>query len=198
VAGTQPAALPVPATDDRPWRLHTGGCEPLEEKIGQLFRHDSAAARTLVVTGGLDDAAAREASVLAAKNAIGTGELVAIGQGPGAAGLWATLHAEHPSVGITVIAAPLTAAGLGAARPFATARPGEYRELAVGPDGIPGEPVLTVLAGPGGDFPLGADDVVLISRGSGAAGLALAQVLACAAPERGSATNSSSWPTMPR
>ena len=31
----------------------------------------------------------------------------------------------------------------------------------------------------GGDFPLGPDDVVLISRGSAAAGLALAQVLAC-------------------
>ncbi len=31
----------------------------------------------------------------------------------------------------------------------------------------------------GGEFPLGAEDVILISRSTGGAGLALAQVLAC-------------------
>ena len=180
VERTGPTALPAAADDDQPWRLHTGGCEPLRQKAGEIFRHDPAASRTLALIGGLDDAAAREASVLAARDATGTGRLVVIGPGPGPAGLWATLHAEHPSVGITVVRAPLTPDGIGAARRVAAASPGEYRELSVGPGGTAAEPVLTALPGlGGGEFPLGPDDVVLLSRGSGAAGLVLAQVLAC-------------------
>ncbi|HEX9514831.1 MAG TPA: SDR family NAD(P)-dependent oxidoreductase [Streptosporangiaceae bacterium] len=177
---TQEPALLVPAADDRPWRLHTGGCGPLDQKVGDLFAHDPEAGRTLVVLGALDDARTRLASVQAVKDAISTGQLVAISQGPGLAGLWATLHAEHPSVGVTAIRAPLTAAGLTAARRVAGASPGQYRELTIDSDGTVTEPVMDLLPGLGlGDFPLGADDVVLISSGAGAAGLAFAQVLAC-------------------
>src|SRR5262249_31089168 len=101
-------------------------------------------------------------------------------QGPALAGVWATLHAEHPGIGITAIRAPLTPAGLTAARRVAATTPGQFRELIIDSDDTVTEPVMRPLSGLGGtDFPLGADDVVLISSRSGAAGLALAHVLAC-------------------
>ena len=160
--------------------MHTGGCEPLNRKAGEIFRHDPAAPRTLAILGGLDDAASRAAALLAAREAISTGHLVAISPGSAAAGLWATLHAEHPSVGITVIRTPMTPDGLVAAQRIAAATPGAYRELTIGQDGAVAEPVMGPIPSlGGGDFPLGPEDVVLISRGSAAAGLALAQVLAC-------------------
>src|SRR5262249_27065928 len=135
---------------------------------------------TLVVLGGLDDAATCEAAVRAAKDAISTNQLVAISQGPALAGLWATLRAEHPGIGITAIRAPLTPAGLTAARRVAVTNPGQFRELIIGSEGTVTEPVMCPLAGLGGsDFPFGADDVVLITNGPGAAGLALARVLSC-------------------
>ena len=159
--------------------MYTGGCGPLDKEVRELFRHDSEATRTLVVLGPLENPATSEAAARAARDAIGTGQLVAISAGPGPAGLWASLHAEHPATGITAIRAPLTADGMAAARRAAAAVPGELRELVVGADGIITEPVMQpVTALGGGEFPLGPDDVVLISRGSGAAGLALAQVLA--------------------
>jgi enediyne polyketide synthase len=177
---TQEPALVVPAADDQPWRLHTGGCGPLDQKVGALFLHDDDAGRTLVVLGELDDAATREAAVQAVKDAISTGQLVAISQGPGLAGLWATLHAEHPGIGITAIRAPLTPAGLAAARRVAGTSPAQYRELIIDNDGTVTEPVMRPLPGLGGsDVPLDAEDVVLISSGTGPAGLAFAQVLAC-------------------
>jgi enediyne polyketide synthase len=177
---TQPACLPVQADDDRPWRIYMGGCEPLRRKVADLFRHDPAANRTLALIGGLDDAAAREAAVLAARDAIRTGSLVSIGPGPTSAGLFASLNAEHPALGITVVQTALSEEGLSAARGVAAAQPGEYRELSIGLDGAPAESVVTLLPGlGGGPFPLGPEDVVLITRASGAAGLVLAQVLAC-------------------
>jgi enediyne polyketide synthase len=172
--------LPLPAGDDQPWRVYTGGCGPLGQKVREIFRHDPAAGRTLAVLGRLDDAATREALLLAVKDAISTGRLVAIGEGPALAGVWATLHAEHPSVGITAVRAQLNPAGLMAARRIAAAGPGDFRELVVGPGGTVAEPVMCAVPRlGGGDFPFGHDDVVLISSLSGAAGLALAHVLAC-------------------
>ncbi|MGI9006756.1 MAG: beta-ketoacyl synthase N-terminal-like domain-containing protein [Streptosporangiaceae bacterium] len=177
---TQRPSFPVPVGDERPWRLHTGGCEEFEPEAGELFRPDPAARRTLAVLGPLDRAGSRSALLRAATDAIGTGSLVVISPGPGPAGLLATLHAENPALGITALRAPLTPAGLLAAKRFAATAPGHYRELVIGQDGTPAEPVLSPLTGPGGgDFPLGSGDVMLISRASGAGGLALAQVLAC-------------------
>ncbi len=177
---SQPPALPVQAGDGRPWRLYTGGCGPLELKVRQVFRHDPAASRTLAVLGQLDDPATSQAAVMAARDAIGTGHLVAISAGPGVAGLWATLHAEHPALGVTAIRAPMTGDGILAAQRVATSAPGEFRELVVSKDDTVTEPVMRPVTNVGGaDFRLGPEDVVLISRGSGAAGLTLAQVLAC-------------------
>ena len=177
---TRAPVLPVHAGDDRPWRLYTGGCGPLDLRIREVFRHHPTANRTLAVLGPLDDPATSHAAVLAAKDAIGTGQLVAISAGSGTSGLWATLHAEHPATGITAIRAPLTADGIAAAQRVAGAAAGEFTELVVGKDGTVTEPVMRPVAALGGaDFPLGPADVVLISRGSGAAGLTLAQVLAC-------------------
>ena len=74
----------------------------------------------------------------------------------------------------------LAATGLLAAARIAAVTPGQYRELAIGADGAVAEPAMVPVQRPGGAaFPLGQGDVVLISRGSGAAGLTLAQVLAC-------------------
>jgi enediyne polyketide synthase len=169
----------LPVRDDQPWRVYTGACGPLGQKVREIFRHDPAAGRTLAVLGRLDDAATREALVLAIKDAISTGQLVAIG-GPALAGVWATLHAEHPSIGITSVRAPLTPEGLSAARQVAAAEPGDFRELVIGSDGTIAEPVMCALPQlGGGNFPFGHDDVVLITSTSGAAGLALAHVLAC-------------------
>jgi enediyne polyketide synthase len=176
----QPPSIPVHAGDDQPWRVYTGGCGPLDLKAREIFRHDPAASRTLVLLGQLDDPATSQAAVMAARDAIGTGQLVAIGTGSGMAGFWATLHAEHPDTGVMAIRAPLTADGIAAARSVAAPVRGEFRELVVAKDGTVTEPVMQPVTSMGGaPFPLGPEDVVLISRGSGAAGLTLAQVLAC-------------------
>ncbi|HEX9066789.1 MAG TPA: polyketide synthase, partial [Streptosporangiaceae bacterium] len=136
----QRPSFPVPVGDERPWRLHTGGCGEFELRIGETFTHDGAARRTLAVLGSLDRPGTRSALLRAAADAASTGSLVAISEGPGPAGLLATLHAEHPALGVTVLRAPLNPAGLEAARRFAAAAPGHYRELVIGQDGTPAEP----------------------------------------------------------
>ena len=62
--------------------------------------------------------------------------------GSASAGLWATLHAEHPSVGVTVVRTAMTPDGLAAAQRIAAATPGAYRELTIGQDGTVTEPVM--------------------------------------------------------
>jgi enediyne polyketide synthase len=171
---------PVPAADQGAWRIYSGGCESLRPAIETAFRRDPAARRTLAVLGPLDAAGTSEAALRAAQDAIESGILVAICAGPDLTGLWASLHAEHPSLGITVIRAPMTSDGIAAAAGVAAAGAGEYRELAVDASGAVREPVMAPVAAPGdGSFPLGPEDVVLVSRAAGAAGLALAQVIAC-------------------
>ena len=103
-----------------------------------------------------------------------------ITHGPGFTGFLASLHAEHPALGITLLRVPQSAEGLRAAGRFAATVPGQFRELCIDTAGRAREPVMVPAAVPGGGaFPLGADDVVLVSRGMRGAGLALAQVLAC-------------------
>lgn len=167
-------SIPVPA--DGPWRVYTGGCDALRNEV---FTDDPAANRTLAVLGRPHDAGAVEAALLAAQDAIGTGQLLAISPHPGWAGLWAALRAEHPSTAITTVRAELDQAGLRAAS-RAGAVPGEYRELTIEADGAVRELLMTPApAGRTGSFPLAEHDVILISRSAGAAGQALAQVLAC-------------------
>ena len=148
--------------------------------VFELFTHDQAADRTLAVLGSPDDPLTTDVALQAAKDATSSGQLVVISQGPDLNGLWASLHAEHPALGITVLNAPPTANGVRAASRIAGCVPGEYRELVVGADGSVSEPVMVpVPLTDSRDFPLGQDDVVVVSRSAGAAGLALAQVLAC-------------------
>ena len=172
---------PIPAAADGPWRLHIGGCEPLRPCIEGLFRRQRTAGRTLAVLGdGPDDKLTSEVALEAARDAVSSGQLVVISHSAALTGMWASLHAEHPSLGVTVLRAPLTADGIRAARQVATVAPGTYRELVVDPGGRVREPLMVPVQLTGGrEFPLDQDDVVLISRAAGPAGLVLAQVVAC-------------------
>ncbi len=170
---------PVLPADDRPWRLRAADGDPFGVLAVDLFRHDPDADRTLAVIGGQADPDTCAAALGAARDAISTGRLVVITHGTGLAGFWATLHAEHPSLGITVLRAPASADGLRAASGFAAAVPGEFRELVIDTAGLAREVAMTPAALPGGAFPLGSDDVLLVSRESGGTGLVLAQVLGC-------------------
>jgi enediyne polyketide synthase len=126
------------------------------------------------------DPAACAVALDAAADAISTGQLLVISNGPGFTGFWASLHAEHPSLGMTLLRVQEGAEGLRAARWYAATVPGQFRELSIDAAGRLREPVLMPADVPGGGaFPLGATDVVLVSRGTNGAGLALAQVLAC-------------------
>ncbi len=60
--------------------------------------------------------------------------------GPGFSGFCASLHAEHPELGITVLRVPPSAEGLRLARKFAAAEPGRFRELVIDPAAGPGQP----------------------------------------------------------
>jgi enediyne polyketide synthase len=175
---TDPAE-PVPAPVDGPWRIYTGGCEPFRLDDLDFLSHEPTAGRTLALLGRPHDAGTLDAALQAAHDAIRTSELVAISPDPVLAGFWASLHAEHPSIGITTVRARPSRSTLRAASRIA-AEPGKYRELAIEPDGSVRELVMapTRLERAGG-FLFGQDDVVLISRSTAASGLALAQVLAC-------------------
>ncbi len=189
------------------WRLHSAPRGPLPRHAADVFTASTEANRTLAVLDSPADAGSRVVAVRAARDAMRTGRIVVLTTSPGFTGFFACVHAEHPSMGITVLrlqpgdsaAGPgqvLDDAGLAdavrAAAQFARAEPGEFRELVVSA-GMPGlgtttdppgfaawEPVPVATAAAGGAaFPLHPDDVVLISRGAGGAALVLAQVFAC-------------------
>jgi len=171
---------PVPTGDNGPWRVRVAANHPLKKVVDDLFPDEPGAGRTLAVIGDPDDPGACAVALNAAADAIGTGQLLVISHGAGFTGFWASLHAEHPSLGITLLRVPQSAKGLRAARRYAATVPGEFRELAIDTAGRPHELVMVPAEIPGGAaFPLGPADVVLVSRGAKGAGLALAQVLAC-------------------
>jgi enediyne polyketide synthase len=179
VEQTRPLTGATSAPQPGPWRVHTGGCEPFRPELEKVFEHQPRAGRTLAVLGDLTHAATIEQAAAAAQSAISTGRLLAISPDAGLLGFWASLHAEHPELAIVAVKAQLTPAALTAASQVDPV-PGQHRELAMAADGTLAELVM-VPAEPqrAGDFPLGPGDVVLISRSSGPAGAALAQVLAC-------------------
>ena len=148
--------------------------------VSELFRDDPAAGRALAIVSDPASPHAGAVALAAAQDAIGSGQLVVVTHGPGFTGFCASLHAEHPELGITVLRVPESADGLRAARRFAAAEPGRFRELVIDTAGRAHETAMVPAETPGaGEFPLGPTDVVLISRASGGAALALAQVLAC-------------------
>ena len=175
-----PADHPARPVDDLPWRVHVAGPASAVAAVAHTFRADSGAARTLAVIGDPADKDCCAAAVRAARDAIATGQLVVLTTSPGYAGFFASLHAEHPELGVTVLRIPNTGLALSQARPFAYTEPGSFRELVLSSDGSLLEPTMSELPlTADAEFPLGPQDVVLISRGTRGAGLVLAQVLAC-------------------
>jgi hypothetical protein len=171
----------IPAGDDRPWRVRAAIGRSFGGLVQELFVDDPAADRALAI---VDDPASPDScavALAAARDAISSGQLVMITHGPGLTGFCASLHAEHPELGVTVLRVPESAEGLRAARRYAAADPGTFRELVIDTAGQVHETFMAPAetGEPGGEFPLGPGDVVLVSRGASGAGLALAQVLAC-------------------
>lgn len=170
----------LPSRDNGPWRVRAAMRKGFAPLVNKLFRDDPAADRALAIAGDPVDPDSCAVALAAARDAIGCGRLVLITHGPGFTGFCASLHAEHPELGITVLRVPESADGLRAARRFAAAEPGRFREIVIDSAGDPHQAVMVPAATAGSAaFPLGPSDVVLVSRSSGAAGLALAQVLAC-------------------
>jgi enediyne polyketide synthase len=170
----------VPSRDDGPWRVRAAVRKAFTPLVHELFLDDPAADCVLAIVGDPVNPDSCAVALGAAQDAIGSGRLVLIAHGPGFTGFCASLHAEHPELGITVLRVPESADGLRAARRFAAAEPGRFREIVIDSAGIPHQAVMMPAAtADSAAFPLGPSDVVLVSRSSGAAGLALAQVLAC-------------------
>ena len=178
--GLRPARRPLVPAAVRPWRVFAAASSPVLADLSGVFTPDPTAGRTLAIVEDPADQRSRAAAVAAAKDAMTTGELVVLTTNCAFTGFFASLHAEHPSIGITVLRVAVAVISPAAILPFAAAEPGQFRELIFGPAGAISEPVLTEVPLPGGGaFPLSPDDVLLITRGTKGAGLALAQVLAC-------------------
>jgi enediyne polyketide synthase len=172
---TRPAEDPVPAARTGPWRLRVLPRQPFGTIAYSLFEDDAHAGTVLTV---VDDPAERGMCAMlldAAKEATEAGGLVVISPAPGLAGLSASLHAENPGLGITLIRAPLTEAGLAEARRFAAVTSGRFRQVWLDAKGHAAEPVMVKASPePDGTFPLGPADVILVT------GMARAGDLACA------------------
>jgi enediyne polyketide synthase len=178
--GLRPAPPPADPLPNCSWRVFAAASNPRLADLGSHFSADPSAGRTLAVIEDPADERSRTAALTAARDSVSTGELVVLTTSSGFTGFFATLHAEHPSVGVTVLRVSPDAASPAAIMPFATAAPGQFRELVIGPDGTASVPVLTrVPLQSGAGFPLGQQDVIIVTRSTGGAGLALARVLAC-------------------
>ena len=183
-SGLGPVRRPLSQSAPRPWRTFAAAGNPVLTELAGSFEADSCAGRTLAVVGDPSDEQSCAAAIEAAKDAITTGELVVLTTGSGFTGFFASLYAEHPSIGITIVRVPASgpATGLissGSIMRCASAERGQFRELVLAPDGSVSEPVLSEVALSRGDVALGSDDVILLTRATNGAGLVLAQVLAC-------------------
>jgi enediyne polyketide synthase len=174
-----PVAVPPGPGADRLCRIVVAESYPFRQEVDWIFGHDPAAGCSLAIIGDAAAPGAMQAALAAAQEARRTGRLVAITTGTGVTGLLASVQAEQPSLGITVLRIPATPGGLRSARRYASVEPGQFRELVIGADGTARELVPAAREVPGGaEFPLDGGDVVLVSRESSGAALALAQVLA--------------------
>jgi enediyne polyketide synthase len=167
------------AGEELTWRVHVSGSKSRLAAARSLFTPGRSAPRTVAVIGDPADEDARAVAVQTAREAIDTGEIVVVTTSPDFTGFFAGVQAEHPEIGVTVLRVP-DEDGLRLAPEYARVRRGQFRELVLTPEGGASEPSLSELALAGGaPFPLGPEDVVLVSRSARGAGLALAQVLAC-------------------
>ncbi|MCW2910766.1 MAG: hypothetical protein JWL68_5555, partial [Actinomycetia bacterium] len=133
---------PVLPVDEEPWQLHATTRQPFGRMAAEVFEDDPAATGVLAVIGDLADPDAAATLVTAAQEAVAAGTLVVITPAGGLAGFCASLHAEHPSLGITLIRTANSMAGLLAAQRFAAAEAGQFRELVLDTRGEPREPVM--------------------------------------------------------
>ena len=182
--------FPVLPVDEEPWQLHATTRQPFGRMAAEVFEDDPAATGVLAVIGDLADPDAAATLVTAAQEAVAAGTLVVITPGAGLAGFCASLHAEHPSLGITLIRTANSMAGLLAAQRYAAAEEGQFRELVLDTKGEPREPVMVASLGrpaheaglpaPGAESGsvLSPADVILISGGATRDLLAAARVLA--------------------
>ena len=183
--------LPVLPVEEEPWQLHATTRQPFGRMAAEVFEDDPAATGVLAVIGDLADPDAAATLVTAAQEALAAGTLVVITPAAGLAGFCASLHAEHPSLGITLIRTANSMAGLLAAQRYAAAGDGQFRELVLDTKGEPREPVMVaspdrspasepVDPAPGAEpgSLLGPTDVVLVSGGVTRDLLATARVLA--------------------
>ena len=177
--------------------MHATTRQPFGRMAAEVFEDDPAATSVLAVIGDLADPDGSRTLIAAAKAAVTAGSLVVITPSAGLAGFCASLHAEHPSLGITLIRTADSMAGLLAAQRFAATEPGLSRELALDAAGAAREPVMVAAVAPdpltrpepdhgaAGPLPgrpggvrLGPSDVVLVSGGPAGDILAMAQLLA--------------------
>jgi acyl transferase domain-containing protein len=179
-AGLRPVRRPSTQTVPRPWRTYAAARSPILTNLSGSFAADPAAGRTLAVVEDPSDERSCAIAIEAAKDAVRTGELVVLTTSGGFTGFFASLQAEHPSIGISLLRVQGDAVSPDMVTQFATAEPGVFRELVLGPADAVSEPVLTEADLPGGgDVVLGSEDVIMITRATKGAGLALAQVVAC-------------------
>ena len=178
--GLRAVHRPAPAVPVRPWRMYAAARSASLADLSGLFTADPSAGRTLAIVEDPADERSRATATEAARDALATGELLVLTTSAGFTGFFASLHAENPAIGITVLRVPAQGLSPASIVDLAAVEPGQFRELVIGPDDVVRQPFLAEvpLAG-GGDFPLGPDDVIMISRSTRGAGLALAQVLAC-------------------
>ena len=143
--------FPVLPVDEEPWQLHATTRQPFGRMAAEVFEDDPAATGVLAVIGDLADPDAAATLVTAAQEALAAGAaraggadgtLVVITPAAGLAGFCASLHAEHPSLGITLIRTANSMAGLLAAQRYAAAGEGQFRELVLDTKGEPREPVM--------------------------------------------------------
>ncbi|HEY9241383.1 MAG TPA: KR domain-containing protein, partial [Streptosporangiaceae bacterium] len=193
----RPSSQPEQAADEEPWRLHATTRQPFGRMAAEVFEDDPAATGVLAVIGDLADPDASSTLIGAARAAATAGSLVVITPTAGLAGFCASLHAEQPSLGITLIRTTDSMDGLLAAQRFAVTEPGRFRELVLDASGAPHEPVMVAAVAPDpflGPRPdstaasqppgrpagsgLGRPDVVLVSGGPPGDLLAMAQLLA--------------------
>ncbi len=102
----QPPSGFVAGGDNQPWRVAVAADHPLKNVVNELFPDEPGAGRTLAVVGDPDDPDACASALSAAADAIRTGQLLVISHGAGFTGFWASLHAEHPALGITLLRVP--------------------------------------------------------------------------------------------
>ncbi len=133
---------PVLPVDEEPWQLYATTRQPFGRMAAEVFEDDPAATGVLAVIGDLADPDAAATLVTAAQEAVTAGALVVITPAAGLAGFCASLHAEHPSLGITLIRTANSMAGLLAAQRYAAAQAAQFRELVLNTRGEPREPVM--------------------------------------------------------